>query len=305
MEHRLALVGCGGYGACLARALRDIPEVSLEWGFDPRLGRPESLGLKPAPSFQALLEDPSLEALVLATPNGRHKEEVLSGARAGKSLYVEKPLAPTAAEGEEMGRACAEAGVTLVVGHNLEALPPLARFKKYVLDRGKPILSVRGVASRKIGSVREEGAWRFDPAQCPAGPLHQMGVHLVGIFLAWFGPALEVGMEKGKTDGPRLLEGALYWKSRTGIPIRVESDYLGKGGILEVHVETEEGEFHLTPGRLQGPGLFEEWDLEGAFHESRVLYLRRFLEAVENKEPGNWAHALAVSLVLEEGLRSC
>ncbi len=305
MEHRLALVGCGGYGTCLARALREIPEVRLEWGFDPRLGRPEALGLKPAPSFQDLLEDPSLEALVLATPNGRHREEVLAGARAGKGLYVEKPLAPTAAEGEEMGLVCAEAGVTLVAGHNLEALAPLVRFKERVFSRGGPILSVRGVASRKIGSPREEGAWRFDPSQCPTGPLHQMGVHLVGIFLSWFGPAREVRMERGRMDGPRLLEASLAWRTGEGIPVRVDTDYLGRGGILEVHLEAEGGSFHFTPGVMKGPGFFEEWDLEEAFHQSRVLYLKRFLGALENKEPGNWAHALAVSLVLEEGLGRC
>ena len=305
MEHRVALVGCGGYGACLARALAEIPGVSLEWGYDSRLGRAEALDLKPAPSFQALLEDPSPDALVLVTPNARHKEQVLAGARAGKGLYVEKPIAPTVAEAEEMGRACDEAGVTLVVGHNLEALPSLARFKERVASKGRPILSARGVASRKIGNMRDEGAWRFDPAQCPAGPLHQMGIHLVGVFLSWFGPALEVSLEKVREEKGRLLEGVLSWESRRGIPVRVESDYLGKGGILEVHLETDEGEYHLTPGLMKGPGLFEEWDLEEEFHKSRVLYLQRFLDALENKEAGNWAHALAASMVVEEGVRSC
>jgi len=298
-------VGCGGYGACLARALREIPGVVLERGYDPRPGRPEALGLKPAPSFQDLLEDPSLDALVLATPNRRHKEQVLAGARAGKSLYVEKPLAPRAAEGEEMGRACQEAGVTLVVGHNLEALAPLARFRAHLLSRGAPVLSARGAASRKIGSLQEEGAWRFDPAEAPAGPLHQMGIHLVGIFLSWFGPALEVRLEKGREEGGRLLEGALEWRTREGLPVRVESDYLGKRGSMEVHLETREGSFHFTPGLTKGPGLLEEWDLEEAFHQSRVLYLSRFLQAVERGEPGNWAHGLAACLVVEEGLGRC
>ncbi len=304
-EHPVALVGCGGYGACLAEASRRIPGVVLEWGFDPRLGRPEALGLKPAPSFRALLEDPGLEALLLATPNSRHKEQVLAALEAGKAVYVEKPLAPRASEGEEMGRAAAEKGLTLVVGHNLEALAPLARFKEVLSRRGAPFLSVRGVASRKMGGPREEGAWRFDPRECPAGALHQLGIHLVGIFLSWFGPAREVTLERGREERGLLLEGALAWKAGGGLPIRVESDYLGRGGILEIHVETQEGEFHLVPGLIKGPGIYETWDVEEEFRRSRVVYLARFLEALEAGEPGNWAHALAASLVLDEGLRSC
>jgi predicted dehydrogenase len=65
-------------------------------------------------SYAALLEDPEVEAVYLALPNGLHREWTERAAAAGKHVLCEKPLAPTAADGEAMAAACAAAGVILL-----------------------------------------------------------------------------------------------------------------------------------------------------------------------------------------------
>ncbi len=59
----------------------------------------------------ALIADPEVDAIYIATPTASHKEQVLKAARAGKPVLVEKPVALTAAECEAMIAACQQAGV--------------------------------------------------------------------------------------------------------------------------------------------------------------------------------------------------
>src|SRR6266550_4737254 len=65
-------------------------------------------------TYAALLDDPEVDAVYVPLPNGLHRQWVERAAAAGKHVLCEKPLAPTAADAEAMGAACAEAGVALL-----------------------------------------------------------------------------------------------------------------------------------------------------------------------------------------------
>jgi predicted dehydrogenase len=73
------------------------------------LGIPKSYG-----SYEALLEDPDIDAVYIPLPNHLHAEWTMAAAAAGKHVLCEKPLALSAAQAQEMVDACAEAGVKLV-----------------------------------------------------------------------------------------------------------------------------------------------------------------------------------------------
>ena len=66
-----------------------------------------------------LLSDPELDAVVIATPDKLHAHQAIAAARAGKHVFVEKPMATSVAEAEEMVRECDEAGVRLGVAYHL------------------------------------------------------------------------------------------------------------------------------------------------------------------------------------------
>ena len=82
-----------------------------------------------------LINDPQVDAVYVATPPSSHKEYVIRAARAGKPVYVEKPMARTAAECEEMMSACEEAGVGLFVAYYRRALPRFVTVKE-LMDGG-------------------------------------------------------------------------------------------------------------------------------------------------------------------------
>lgn len=84
---------------------------------------------------QALIDDPDVDAVYIATPPSTHHPYTLAAARAGKPVYVEKPMALNAAQCQEMISACQAAGVPLFVAYYRRALPRFLKVKE-LLDNG-------------------------------------------------------------------------------------------------------------------------------------------------------------------------
>ena len=126
-------------------------------------------------TLDALLADAEVDAVYVATPNALHREAVIAAARAGKHVLCEKPFAMSVADGRAMTQACAEAGVTLRVAHQMRL--------EAVLDRARAI--VRSGRLGRIAAVSLERAsanpprttWRKDAAQ--SGVVFDVGVHLL------------------------------------------------------------------------------------------------------------------------------
>jgi predicted dehydrogenase len=127
---RIGVVGLGYWGPNLARNFDRLPGAELAWLCDgDDAVRERAAAAFPSSRATAdlddLLEDPELDAVVIATPVPTHAplaERVLA---AGKHCFVEKPLAQSAADAERVVQAAQEAGRTLMVGHLLEYHPGL------------------------------------------------------------------------------------------------------------------------------------------------------------------------------------
>lgn len=117
---RLGVIGLGRGFLLTLPTLREHPEVSLAAAMDPRGEARAAFSSEfEAPCYrtlEALLGDPNVDAVYIASPQGNHAEHSIAAARAGKHVLVEKPMAPTAAECEAMIEAAASAGIVLVVG---------------------------------------------------------------------------------------------------------------------------------------------------------------------------------------------
>jgi predicted dehydrogenase len=134
---RVGVVGLGYWGPNLARNLAAIPGCELDWLCDASeqalseqsraFPRARATG-----ELEELLTDPSLDAVVLATPVPTHAELAVAVAAAGKHCFVEKPLATNVADAQRAIDAAAAAGRTLMVGHLLEYHPAVARLKSLI-----------------------------------------------------------------------------------------------------------------------------------------------------------------------------
>jgi predicted dehydrogenase len=132
---RVGVVGLGYWGPNLARNFDRLPGAELRWICDAsdearERWRAEFRGARAAADFDELLSDPDLDAVVVATDVPTHASLALRALDAGKHCFVEKPLAQSVAEAEQVVAAAASAGRTLMVGHLLEYHPGVERLKE-------------------------------------------------------------------------------------------------------------------------------------------------------------------------------
>src|ERR1700729_2831878 len=132
---RVGVAGLGYWGPNLARNFAAIAGCELVWCCD---GAPAARaraasqfpGVQVTAELDDLLDDPSLHAVVLATPVPTHAEMAVGVLEAGKHCFVEKPLAVSVADAQRAVDAAARTGRTLMVGHLLEYHPGLRALKE-------------------------------------------------------------------------------------------------------------------------------------------------------------------------------
>ena len=138
---RIGVTGLGYWGPNLARNFAGISRSELAYCCDVS----EQARARVAPLFPGtrltgeldeLLEDPTLDAIALATPVPTHAELAVRVLRAGKHCFVEKPLAQSVDDAEQAVAAAEEAGKVLMVGHLLEYHPGIAKLKE-LADSGE------------------------------------------------------------------------------------------------------------------------------------------------------------------------
>jgi predicted dehydrogenase len=140
---------------------------------------------------ESLICDKDVDAVYIATPPSSHKEYALAVARAGKPVYVEKPMALNYAECLEIIQACERANVPLFSAFYRRALPRFLKIKT-LLDEGQ-IGSVRGVNLRLYQpppAQDREGTnhWRVNPSIAGGGYFVDLGAHMIDLLQYMVGP---------------------------------------------------------------------------------------------------------------------
>jgi len=142
----------------------------------------------------ALINDPDVDAVYIATPPDSHHDYALRVAAAGKPVYVEKPMARTAAECDAMIAACAVADVPLFVAYYRRAMPRFGVVKK-LLDAGA-IGALRTVSIRLTktpADVTTAGLpWRLRPEISGGGLFVDLGSHTLDLLDWLLGPVTHV-----------------------------------------------------------------------------------------------------------------
>lgn len=150
---KVGVVGCGYWGPNLVRNLRQFPDCRLKLICDAseeRLSHMRRLCPEVATTlrFEDLLNGADLDAVVIATPVRFHYEMAMAALSAGKHVFVEKPMARTEAEAEEMVTLAEREGLVLMVGHTFLFSPAVRRMKE-IIDAGD-IGEVQYVSARRL-----------------------------------------------------------------------------------------------------------------------------------------------------------
>jgi predicted dehydrogenase len=184
-----AIVGLGTWGQHLVSAVQGKSDVIR---FTAGATRTPSKaadfcarhGIRLVPDYEELLKQGSIDAVVLATPHSTHAEQIAAAAKAGKHVFVEKPLGLSRAECERALAECAERNVTLAVGYNWRFQPALREIK-HMLEDGRlgKLLHVEGNFCGPSAYRFRREHWRQDRDEVPAGGMTGRGVHVVDAML--------------------------------------------------------------------------------------------------------------------------
>ena len=212
---RVAIMGLGSYGTRVAEAMKDCKRAKLvgvisgtpakikEW--QKKYGIPEK-NCYSYESFDAIRNNPDIDAVYIITPNGLHKDQAIRVAQAGKHVICEKPMAINAAEGQQMVDACRKAGVKLLVGYrmHLEANTLQIVNMRNEGAFGK-VLFFQGLSGFRIGNP---GQWRLDKKLAGGGAMMDIGIYsingaryMIGEEPTW------VTAQETKTDPVKFKEG--------------------------------------------------------------------------------------------------
>jgi predicted dehydrogenase len=214
MKIACAIAGLGRWGRSLVEAAARGGRLHISHAVEPDAQAAREFctahHLALAENLDAVLADPAIEAVLLATPHSQHLAQVIAAAQAGKQVFCEKPLALRRKDAARMFDACRAADVVLAVGHNRRFWPSL-RMLREIVASGElgTILHVEGHNSNENSQAITQG-WRLSPEESPGGGLTGAGLHVLDAFVSMLGPARRVYARLSPREaGPPPLDSAM------------------------------------------------------------------------------------------------
>jgi predicted dehydrogenase len=150
-------------------------------------------GCRPAASYAALLEDAEVEAVINTTPNNAHLDTTQAAARAGKHVFLDKPIANTVADARALTDACRAAGVVLALGYQRRREGQF-RWIRAQIDSGAfgALVNAEANISRdRLGKI-DLTSWRYTSEGMPGGVMLQIGIHYTDVLEYLMGPIVAV-----------------------------------------------------------------------------------------------------------------
>ena len=194
---RVAVLGIGWWSDVLADACKRSERFEIVTCFtrsaDKRAAFAKKYGCAQAESYEAILRDASIEAVINTTPNNAHLETTRQAAAAGKHVFLDKPIANTVAEGLEIARICEQAGVVLALGYQRRREGHFRWIRKEIeAGRFGRLVQAEGNISRdRLGKI-DLTSWRYQSEGMPGGVMLQIGIHYVDVLEMLMGPVKRV-----------------------------------------------------------------------------------------------------------------
>ncbi len=154
-------------------------------------------------SYEAVLADDGVDAVLLTTPHSAHAGQVMAAAAAGKHVFVEKPFTLSRASAQAAAEACAQAGVVLAVGHN-RRYHGATRALKAMLEGGAlgTILHAEANFSVPSALTYPPDLWRASRVESPAGSITALGIHMIDALIHLLGPVARVAAQAHRRAVP-------------------------------------------------------------------------------------------------------
>ncbi|TDJ43976.1 MAG: Gfo/Idh/MocA family oxidoreductase [Gammaproteobacteria bacterium] len=239
----VGIAGIGWWSGVLAAVIENCDTLDLRACYTRSKDKAATFAAKfncqAVDSYEAMLALDDLDGVILTTPNSAHRAGAEAAARAGKHVFVEKPISNTLEDGRAMIAACEASGVVLAVGHSYRRHGALRHLRRLIDDGELGRVSLaEGVFSNDNGLKLKPGLWRSDPAEIPGGCLMQIGIHQIDNLLYLLGPVSDVQAYFNRLETEPDVEDvtAVLMRFESGAVGYVAADYISaRRFTLAVH----------------------------------------------------------------------
>lgn len=194
---RVACIGMGWWSDVLADAMKRSDKIEIVACYtrseDKRQAFAKKYGCTAASSYETILNDKSITAIVNTTPNNVHLETTRAAARAGKHVFLDKPIANSISDARALTDACRQAGVVLALGYQRRKESHFRWMRRQIDDGvfGKLVNAEANISRDRLGQF-EPGSWRYTAEGMPGGVMLQIGIHYTDVLEYLMGPVKAV-----------------------------------------------------------------------------------------------------------------
>ena len=203
---RIAAIGAGDFGALHLEVYNELPQVDIAWICERHPERiahyAEKYQCRITANIDDVLNDPTVDAVSILTPEHAHFEQAMAALQHGKHVLIEKPVSTEAAQVEVIAKQADEKGLIAMPGHTCRFIGSFARARAYIEDQ--QITPVSIFARRNIPRERL-------PLHNRTHPVLMALSHDIDLILSYVKskPRRILGMER-KTD-PSLQNPDIFW----------------------------------------------------------------------------------------------
>src|SRR6476619_5110142 len=190
---RVACIGMGWWSDVLADAIKRSDKLKIVACFtrsaDKRDAFAKKYGCRPVETYEEVLADREIEAIINTTPNDVHLPTTRQAADAGKHIFLDKPIANNVTEGRAITEVCRKAGVVLGMGYQRRRESHF-RWIRQQIDAGvfgKLVNAEANISRDRLGKI-DLNSWRYQAAGMPGGVMLQIGIHYIDVLEYLIGP---------------------------------------------------------------------------------------------------------------------
>ena len=316
MTVRVGCLGMGWWSDVLADAIRKSGKMTIASCYsrseEKRAKFAAKYGCKAAGSYEEMLADKGIEAIINTTPNGTHLETTRAAAAAGKHVFLDKPIANTIEDARAITAACRKAKVVLALGYQRRRESHF-RFVKKEIDAGrfgKLVNAEANISRDRLGKI-DLSSWRYQAAGMPGGVMLQIGIHYTDVLEYLLGPVKAVSGRFVRLvlpgDNPDVA--SLILEHENGAQSTLNASYASAGEyyLMNVYGKEATAYYDLHGGlRLQRRGIDQVENIKCEKNDAIVDELDEFARAVRGEaEPEMDGERSTASLaVILAGIRS-
>ena len=190
---RVACLGMGWWSDVLADAIQRSNKIKIVACYSRSRDKRDTFAAKyrcqALTSYEAMLADTGVEAIINTTPNDVHLETTSAAAAAGKHVFLDKPIANTVTDGRGITDVCRKAGVVLALGYQRRRESHFRWVKREIEAGtfGKLVNAEANISRDRLGQI-DLNSWRYTAAGMPGGVMLQIGIHYTDVLTYLMGP---------------------------------------------------------------------------------------------------------------------